>query len=84
MQAHYGAHCPDRESIVESLKARPQGARVLLALDNEKVVGLACFRALFPGPGLTTGFFLKGFYVRQHRRGRGLGRKLMALIARAL
>jgi GNAT superfamily N-acetyltransferase len=53
----------------------------LLALTTEQVVGLAAFSAIYPGPGLTPGFFLKDLYVRQSHRGSGLGKQLMGRLA---
>src|SRR5438552_4093756 len=81
MQAHYRAHCPTRDSIVDGLRSRPAGARILLAYENDGIAGLACFSAIYPGPGLTSGFFLKDLYVRHSRRGSGLGKRLMAQLA---
>jgi GNAT superfamily N-acetyltransferase len=80
MQAHYRAHCPTPNSIMDGLKSRPAGSR-LLAYENERIAGFACFSAIYPGPGLTSGFFLKDLYVRHDRRGSGLGKRLMAHLA---
>ena len=81
MQAHYHAHCPARDAIIEGLRSRPAGSRILLACENDEIAGLACFNAIYPGPGLTSGFFLKELYVRRNRRSSGLGRRLMARLA---
>jgi Acetyltransferase (GNAT) family len=70
LQAHYRAHCPTRNSIMDGLKSRR--SRILLAYENERIAGFACFSAIYPGPGLTSGFFLKDLYVRHNRRGSGL------------
>ena len=81
MQAHYGVHCPARNAIIDGLKSRPAGSRILLACENEEIAGLACFSTIYPGPGLRSGFFLKELYVRHNRRGGGLGKRLMAQLA---
>ncbi|GLR83676.1 GNAT family N-acetyltransferase [Bradyrhizobium iriomotense] len=81
MQAHYRVHCPTRDSIIAGLKSRPVGSRILLACENDGIAGFACFSAIYPGPGLTSGFFLKELYVRHDRRGSGLGKRLMAQLA---
>ncbi|MCP3469128.1 GNAT family N-acetyltransferase [Bradyrhizobium sp. CCGUVB1N3] len=81
MQAHYRVHCPTRGSIIDGLKSRPVGSRILLACENDGIAGFACFSAIYPGPGLTSGFFLKELYVRQDRRKAGLGKRLMARLA---
>jgi len=83
MQAHYRAYCPPRAEIIAGLEERPLGSRVLLALQQKVAVGLACFSAIYPGPGLTSGFFLKDLYVRHDQRGAGLGRRLMSGTNRA-
>jgi GNAT superfamily N-acetyltransferase len=81
MQAHYRAVCPARDVIIDGLRSRPAGSRILLACENDEIAGLACFSAIYPGPGLTSGFFLKELYVRHNRRGAGLGKRLMARLA---
>jgi GNAT superfamily N-acetyltransferase len=81
MQAHYRAHCPPREAIIDGLRSRPAGSRILLACENDEIAGFACFSAIYPGPGLTSGFFLKELYVRHNWRGSGLGKRLMARLA---
>ncbi|WP_370691845.1 GNAT family N-acetyltransferase [Bradyrhizobium xenonodulans] len=81
MQAHYRVHCPTRDAIIEGLRSRPAGSRILLAYEHDELAGFACFSAVYPGPGLTSGFFLKELYVRDHWRGSGVGRKLMARLA---
>ncbi|MGY8676492.1 GNAT family N-acetyltransferase [Bradyrhizobium sp. UFLA05-153] len=81
MQAHYRARCPARDSIIDGLKSRPAGSRILLARENDGIAGFACFSAIYPGPGLTSGFFLKELYVRHDRRRGGLGKRLMAQLA---
>ncbi len=53
----------------------------MLACENDGIAGLACFSAVYPGPGLTSGLFLKDLYVRRSRRGSGLGKSLMAQLA---
>ena len=82
VQAHYRAPCPPREAIVEGLEKRPAGTRILLALDGEDIAGFASFAGIFPGPALTPGFFLKDLFVRADWRGTGLGKALMAELAR--
>lgn len=81
MQSHYAAPCPPRADIVRTLLSLPAGARMLLAVDGQRVVGVACFSAIFPGPGLTSGFFLKDLFVAEDRRGHGIGRALMSRLA---
>ena len=81
MQAYYRVPCPPRDEIIAGLNSRPAGSRILLAYEHDKLAGFACFSALYPGPGLTSGFFLKELYVRNDWRGSGLGKKLMSRLA---
>ena len=81
MQVYYRVPCPPRDAIIAGLTSRPAGSRILLAFDHDKLAGFACFSAIYPGPGLTSGFFLKELYVRDAWRGSGLGKKLMSRLA---
>jgi GNAT superfamily N-acetyltransferase len=81
MQAYYRVHCPSRDAIIEGLKSRPAGSRILLGYERDRLAGFACFSAIYPGPGLTSGFFLKELYVRDDWRGSGLGKRLMSRLA---
>lgn len=80
MQAHYRVPCPPRPAILSGLELRPPGAEILIAVE-ERVFGFAAFSAIYPGPGLIPGYFLKEIYVAASHRGRGLGRALIAEIA---
>lgn len=81
MQAYYRAACPSRDDIVRALRERPAGSRILIARSGSTVIGLATFSAIFPGPGLTSGHFLKDLYVTSAARGQGLGSRLMRRLA---
>ena len=81
MQAYYRVPCPPRDAIIAGLNSTPAGSRILLAYEHGKLAGFACFSAIYPGPGLTSGFFLKELYVRGAWRGSGLGKKLMSRLA---
>lgn len=82
MQAHYRVPCPSDAEIRAGLAGRPAGAELLVATDGDMLVGFAAFAAIYPGPGLRAGFFLKELYVAQAARGLGAGRRLMAELAR--
>lgn len=81
MQAHYRVACPPRAEIVAGLEAMPPGAEILVAEEHRSVLGFAAFSAIYPGPGLKPGIFLKELYVGGSQRGRGLGRALMQKLA---
>jgi GNAT superfamily N-acetyltransferase len=82
MQAHYRVPCPADAEIRAGLVGRPAGAELLVAQQDDVLVGFAAFAAIYPGPGLRAGFFLKELYVAEAARGLGAGRRLMAELAR--
>lgn len=82
MQAHYRVPCPSDAEIRAGLAGRPAGAEFLVAEDGDGLVGFAAFAAIYPGPGLRAGLFLKELYVSEAARSLGAGRRLMAELAR--
>jgi GNAT superfamily N-acetyltransferase len=76
MQAHYRVPCPSLREIIARLQALPDGVSILVAAEPE-IVGFAALSAIFPGPGLNPGFFLKELFVSAHARGRRIGTALM-------
>lgn len=81
MQAHYEVPCPPVAAILDGLAVLPAGVDILVAAEDGSVLGFASACNLYPGPGLTSGFFLKELYVAGAARGRGLGRSLMQALA---
>jgi GNAT superfamily N-acetyltransferase len=81
MQAHYDVPCPSAEQIVHDLRNLPGGAEILVAEADGELIGFAAFSAIYPGPGLTPGLFLKDLFVTEAARGRGAGRHLMRAVA---
>jgi GNAT superfamily N-acetyltransferase len=57
-------------------------ARVLLAWDDDRLVGLASYSFLWPAAGVTRSIFLKELYVVQQSRHQGIGRLLMSELCR--
>ncbi len=81
MQAHYRVACPPFTEIAQKLARLPVGVNVLVAA-NPTIVGFAALGAIFPGPGLNPGLFLKELFVSAQARGQGIGTKLMHASAR--
>lgn len=82
MQAHYRVPCPPDAEIRAGLANRPAGTELLVAELDGAIVGFAAFSALYPGPGLRPGCFLKEIYVSEAARGLGAGKALLAELAR--
>ncbi|MGY2051058.1 N-acetyltransferase family protein [Methylobacterium sp. JK268] len=81
MQAHYRAPCPPRETILAGLRSPPAGVTILVAAGPD-LRGFAALGAVYPGPGLRPGLFLKDLYVSQSARGCGIGTRLLRAAAR--
>ncbi len=81
MQAYYRVACPPLDEITAKLAKLPEGVSVLVAADPS-VIGLASVAAIFPGPGLKPGLFLKELFVSAGARGSGAGTALMQAVAR--
>lgn len=81
MQAHYQVFCPPHDEIIAGLASRPPAAEILIYEDNSVVMGFAAFSAVYPGPGLMPGIFLKEIYVSGSRRDGGVGKALMRALA---
>jgi ribosomal protein S18 acetylase RimI-like enzyme len=82
MQAHYAVPCPPLDEIVAGLASRPAGVELMVAERSGVLVGFAAFAAIYPGPGLKPGLFMKELYVAAGARGMGAGRALMRALAR--
>ncbi|WP_082173605.1 GNAT family N-acetyltransferase [Methylobacterium platani] len=81
MQAYYGVPCPPGAAIAASLAGRPAGTEILVADAGAALAGFAAFSAIYPGPGLAGGLFLKELFVGAPHRGGGHGRALMRAVA---
>jgi GNAT superfamily N-acetyltransferase len=81
MQAYYGVFCPPPEAILAGIIDRPPQTEILVAA-TDRIIAFAAFAAIYPGPGLQPGFFLKELYVAGSERGRDIGTALMKRLAR--
>ena len=69
---------PERIAQIKALIFHdPPAAHVLLARDDDRVVGLASYSFLWPAVGLAQSLFLKELYVAEADRRLGVGRQLM-------
>lgn len=82
MQAYYKVPCPLRSVIEAGLAARPPGAEILVVEKDSVLAGFAAFSAIYPGPGLAGGLFLKELFVSGPHRDSGVVRGLMRALAR--
>lgn len=81
MQAHYRVACPSLDEIRAKLVKLPEGVSVFVAADP-CIIGFAAVGAIFPGPGLKPGLFLKELFVSARARESGAGTTLMRAVAR--
>ncbi|TNC09691.1 GNAT family N-acetyltransferase [Methylobacterium terricola] len=81
MQAYYAVPCPAPDAIEASLAGRPAGTEILVAEAAGVLAGFAAFSAIYPGPGLAGGLFLKELFVGDAHRGAGHGRALVRAVA---
>jgi GNAT superfamily N-acetyltransferase len=64
-------------TIVSNLFEEPKAACVLLAWENEQLVGMAAYSFLWPAVGVTRSLYLKELYVAKAYRRKGTGALLM-------
>ncbi|MGW6685181.1 N-acetyltransferase family protein [Streptomyces sp. NPDC054961] len=78
--AYYGGKPTpvDPEQIRRALFGDRPAATVLLARDDDGVLGFASYTFLWPASGAGTSLFLKELYVRESARRRGVAGALMA------
>lgn len=81
MQRHYNVPCPPLPAILAGIKERPANAEIIVAEQHNQVIAFCAFSAIYPGPGLQTGLFLKELYVKRDFRSVGVGRSLMRELA---
>jgi len=63
--------------IAENIFEEPLAAYVLLAWEDEQLVGMAAYSFLWPAAGVTRSLYLKELYVTEEFRGQGIGALLM-------
>lgn len=80
MQAHYQVPCPSRDHLIDSFAHLPLGTEILIARNPDGIFGFAAFATVFPGPGISSGFFLKELFVTKLARGRGIGGTLFKAV----
>jgi GNAT superfamily N-acetyltransferase len=82
MQRHYGVPCPPSGVIESGRAALPAGVEIMVA-ETDRIIGFAAFAAIYPGPGLQSGLFMKELLLpRASYRGHGVGKALIQAVAR--
>jgi GNAT superfamily N-acetyltransferase len=81
MQKHYGVPCPPPGVIESDLVRLPPGVEIMVA-ETDRIIGFAAFSAIYPGPGLQSGLFMKELFVTATSRGNGVGKALIQSVAR--
>jgi GNAT superfamily N-acetyltransferase len=84
-QHYFGQAGASREAVSASLErgllGANSGVKVVLAVDEGEVAGLATVSLLFPAPELRGQLFMKDLFVRQNWRGHGVGEQIMQFLA---
>ena len=68
--------------VADRLLVDNPSCEVLLAETGGKLVGLATFAVVYPGPRIGGVLFLKDLYIRADARGGGIGEAIMRYLAR--
>jgi GNAT superfamily N-acetyltransferase len=63
--------------ITAALFQEPRAAYVLLAWEDEQLVGMAAYSFLWPAAGVTRSLYLKEIYIAEAFRRKGVGASLM-------
>ena len=53
-----------------------------MVAETDRIIGFAAFAAIYPGPGLRSGLFMKELFVTAGSRGQGVGKALIQAVAR--
>jgi GNAT superfamily N-acetyltransferase len=81
MQRYYGVASPPASIIESNLAELPAGVEIIVA-ETDRIIGFASFSAIYPGPGLRSGLFMKELFVTAGSRGNGVGKALIQAVAR--
>ena len=79
MQRHYCVPCPPSSVIEDHLAGLPAGVEIMVAETDRGIIGFAAFSAIYPGPGLRSGLFMKELFVTAGSRGQGVGKALISV-----
>ena len=83
METFYGTSVADEINVeADVCRYAAEGMSILLAFDKDRVVGFAFFSLLYPAAGLVSLLHLKQLYVADAARRLGVGRTLLAHVAR--
>ena len=85
MFVHYwGSGAPSRAEITRHVlhDVLPSGCEIVLAERAGRTIGLASFAVLYPGPGIGGQLTMKDLFVTAEARDRGVGRDLLAYLAK--
>ena len=86
MSIHYnGENASSREAVrtnlINHILSPTSGVTLVVAVEVNRVVGLATISLLYPAPKETGQLFMKELYVASDRRGKGIGGAMMHWVA---
>lgn len=83
MAGFYGATINPALVVAEDLVRQAQRVDIVVAYDDDRLLGFATFTSLYPVAGLLAFTYVQQVYVGQAARRLGVAQELMAEIARA-
>ncbi len=66
--------------IRDALFGTPPAAMAIVALDADRLIGMASYSYLWPAAGVTRSLYLKELFVTKNARRSGVGRSLMSTL----
>lgn len=71
-----------RQNLLDNILGPQSGVRLLLAMEEQRAVGLASIAILYPAMRERGQLFLKELYIVSSHRGRGIGTALIRYLAK--
>ncbi len=71
-----------RETILSDIVNRPSVFEIFAAEDRDAVLCGFALVSVYPGPGISSGWYLKELYVADHARSKGVGKQLISALTR--
>ncbi len=77
LQKFHNLPLQSREAILSDIVNRPPAFEIFVAEDHNLALCGFALVSVFPGPGISSGWYLKELYVVDHARSKGVGKQLI-------